>query len=52
MRVSIDLDGMIRELVWLQDNADYLQEWSILITNNKSMQNDDIRNMILDGGDN
>jgi hypothetical protein len=48
----IDLNGMIRELVWIQANAVYLQEYSILLTNNKSIQNDDIENVVLDGGDN
>lgn len=52
MGVSRDLNGMIMELVWLQANAIYLQEWSILLTNNKSIQNDDIRTIVLDGGDN
>jgi hypothetical protein len=52
MGVSRDLNGMIMELVWLQANTDYLQEWSILLANNKSIQNDDIRTIVLDGGDN
>ena len=51
MGVSRDLNGLIRELVWLQENVDYLQEWSIIIRPNTSIQNDDIRD-VLDGGDN
>lgn len=52
MGVSRDLNDMIRELVWLHHNADYLQEHSTIITNNKAIHNDDIRNMILEDGDN
>jgi hypothetical protein len=52
MGADRDLDGMIRGLVWLQANVDFLQENSIIITNNKSIRNDDIRTIVLDGGEN
>ena len=50
MRVD-KIEDMIRELVFLQENVDYLQEFSIILATNKSKGND-IRNVILDGGDN
>lgn len=49
MRVD-KIEDMIRELVFLQENVDYLQEYSIIITNKS--KHDDITNVILDGGDN
>jgi hypothetical protein len=51
MGLNRDINGMIMELVWLQANVDYLQEFSIILATNKS-KNNDITDVIIGGGDN